>query len=526
MLSSRLINKLSGFLLIIICSLIGSMFVPEKTYAAANQTTIIMSNNIKSTYDIGEHVTFTIGVSSTDGSYLTKAWCGFGYNQSTMKVVSETDTEDHVWATSDTPTKWLYKEIEFEMTANGKCYFIAGAYSGDGQIVGYRADGSRMELPRASVVYKIGTGIYTKTSDCNLESLIVRDADTGEEIAFNRSFDKNITEYNGAAGYPHLNKLSIEATPENSNDHVELPEDLTLKSGMNDIPISVVAVDGDKKDYVLHIEKPAVPVTVENIKVAADNGNEVNYLFNQDTLSYELTAPNTVQSLSFEAVGLGEGCTVTYPSITTLEPGYNIFYVTIQSEGETKKYEYYVQKELSDLSLSSLVLEGSDETVLDFDTPFAPDRVLYEASVTADVSKVKVAYTLGNPSDSVKETESVRELVSGINYITVTVTDGTNEKVYTVKVNREAYETVEASEPDEEQDTRNLKEFTSYKFKDLLPLAIIAGIAFIAILAVVLIKLKKLGADYKSSAEAESDKAERERKKRLKELEKQRKKKT
>ena len=200
--------------------------------------------------------------------------------------------------------------------------------------------------------------------------------------------------------------------------------------------------------------------------------------------------------------------------------------MTIQSEGETKKYEYYVQKELSDLSLSSLVLEGSDETVLDFDTPFAPDRVLYEASVTADVSKVKVAYTLGNPSDSVKETESVRELVSGINYITVTVTDGTNEKVYTVKVNREAYETVEASEPDEEQDTRNLKEFTSYKFKDLLPLAIIAGIAFIAILAIVLIKLKKLGADYKSSAEAESDKAERERKKRLKELEKQRKKKT
>ena len=487
--------------------------------AASNQTTIIMSNNIKSTYEIGEHVTFTIGVSSTDGSYLTKAWCGFGYNQSTMKVVSETDTEDHVWATSDTPSRWLYRDIEFEMTANGKCYFIAGAYSGDGQIVGYRADGSRMELPRASVVYKIGTGIYTKTSDCNLKSLVVKDADTGEEIAFNRAFDKNITEYTGANSYPMLSKLVIEAVPENSNDHIELPEDLSLKSGMNDIPISVVAVDGDKKDYILHIEKPAVPVTVENIIVKADNGNEVNYLFNKDISSYELTAPNFVKSLSFEAVGVGEGCTVTYPAVTTLEPGYNIFYVTIQSEGETKKYEYYVQKELSDLSLSSLVLEGSDERVLEFNTPFNPETLMYEALVPADVESVSITYTLGNPADYVKEEEERKELVNGINYITLTVTDGINEKTYTVKVTREEYAHIEAAKPGEE-DTRNLKSFTSYNFKSLLPLAIAAAVAFIAAIVLALVKLKKAGNDYVNSAEALSDKEEKERKKRLKELSK------
>lgn len=523
---TRYQNKSNYFVRVLFCLFVFiALIFKTNAYAAANQTTIIMSNNIKDTYDIGEHVTFTIGVSSTDGSYLTKAWCGFGYNQSTMKVVSETDTEDHVWAVSDTPTKWLYKDIEFEMTANGKCYFIAGAYEGDGKIVGYRADGSRLELSRASLVYKIGTGIYTKTSDCNLKELVVTNAETGEELKFNRDFDKNITEYTCTEGYVGLNELNISGEVENSQDHIELPEDLTIKSGMNDVAISVVASDGEKKEYVLHIEKPSVPVSVGDIRISSDTGEEVSYSFDKDTLQYELTVPSDYNSLSFNAVGLGEGCSVEYPSVTDLEPGYNIYYVRVSTDSEQRKYEFYVMKELSELSLSSLVLEGSDEIVLEFDKPFSPENTIYEARVPADVSYCTVSYTLGNTSDQVEETEDRRELVEGINFVTVTVTDGTYSKEYLVKVTRDAYEDVETIEEETvDEDKRNLLPFTSYEFKDLIPLAVAAAVFIIVLIVAILLRLKAAGKDYAESSEAASDKNERERAKRLKQMAKQRKK--
>lgn len=74
------------------------------SYAASDQTTIIMLDPNRS-YQIGETVKVTIGVESTDGSYLKSADCGFGYNGATMELLTETDAEDHIVISSDTPQK-------------------------------------------------------------------------------------------------------------------------------------------------------------------------------------------------------------------------------------------------------------------------------------------------------------------------------------------------------------------------------------------------------------------------------------
>ena len=182
-------------------------------------TTIIMLNPNRD-YQKGEIVNVKIGVSSPDGSYLKSAVCGFGYNGSTMKLITKTQKPDSFTIESDVPAKWLYYDLQFEMLNDGKMYFIAGASSKEGTIRAIKADGSRIDLPRASVVYKIGTGLYTKVSDCNLEHLILYD-ENKNEIKMSRSFDKNISEYWVIVG-PEVSNISFEADVENQADKINV----------------------------------------------------------------------------------------------------------------------------------------------------------------------------------------------------------------------------------------------------------------------------------------------------------------
>ena len=147
--------------------------MPVFSYAGSNNTTIIALDPNRD-YAKGEKVTVTVGISSTDGSYLKSANCGFGYNGATMRLLTETDTPDHFLVESDTPKKWLYYDLEFEMIADGKMYFIAGAYSGDGVIKAIKADGSRVDLPRASVVLKQKFLTVIWIPSCFLMNLVKR----------------------------------------------------------------------------------------------------------------------------------------------------------------------------------------------------------------------------------------------------------------------------------------------------------------------------------------------------------------
>ena len=492
----------------------------QKTQAAPNQTTIIMIDNVKETYEIGEKITATIRVSAPNGAYLTKAWCGFGYNASTMKQLTETDTQDHIWLTSDTPTKWLTGSIEFEMKANGKAYFIAGAYDGDGVIQAYQADGSRISCPRASVVYKIGTGIYTATSDCNLTDCVITDKNTGLQIQTNRSFDKNITEY-WAEAPSSCTELEISAEAEQNDDTVILPEQLTLKDGDNDIKISVQAVSGETKDYIFHITKPKSPIVVTDIRITDQDGQEIPYSFDPEKTSYELSVPQNVTSIYFDAK-TGENTEASYPSTTDLDQGYSFKYVNVKSPSEAKTYEFYIFRELSSLSLSSLVVDTSDGIGHPFNIPFDPEQTDYSMDVTSDVRKAMVSYTVANDGDYVKNDVSEINLDYGDNLVSITVTNGIAEKTYTVHIQRADRVVFTASNASEESGVPyNTKEHVGFKFNNLLPLAIFGGIGIIAMLGFSIYHTVAESKEYKNSEEAAAHRAEKERKKRLKAIEKE-----
>lgn len=509
-----LLSIATFFILAVICASPGM----KEIYAAPSQTTIIMIDNVKDTYEIGDKITATIRVSSPDGGYLQKAWCGFGYNASTMKQLSETDSQDHIWLTSDAPVKWLTGSIEFEMKTNGKAYFIAGAYSGNGVIEAYKADGSRISCPRASVVYKIGTGIYTATSDCNLQDCLIANQETGEPIKLNRDFDKNITEYWGEVP-ASCTQISIDAHVEQNDDTLILPENLELQDGENDITVSVQAVSGEAKDYVFHITKPKTSVKVNNIVITDEVGNVIPYDFDPNTLSYDISVAREVDKIHFKADCSSE-TEIIYPASDELPQGYSFKYIKAKTVSEEKTYEFYVFRELSSLSLSSLVVDTSDDIPHPFDIPFSPDQTDYHMNVTSDVRKAKISYTIANEGDMVKEDVSDVELKSGENHITITVTNGAAENTYNIYIEKDQGVVFQEDPKDNDEDFRNTKEHTPFKLINLLPIAIAAFAFILGMVGFAFYSMVKSGSEYHSSSEAAANKQERERKKRLKAMKK------
>ena len=495
--------------------------------AHAEQTTVIYLDNIKSSYDIGEELTFSIGVASPTGGYLKSAYCGFGYNQSTMELISEADTEDHIWIKSNAPQyRLISKDIKFKVKASGKIYFIAGAYSGPGQITGYDSNNQKILCPRASVVYKAGTGIYTPTSDCDAKSITIYDADTGKEIVFNRSFDKYQTEYTANVS-PDISNIRIEAEPALEEDRVVYPENTTLHAGINTIKVGIQAVGGEVKDYTFTILRPSVEAEVTNISIIDNLGEAVPYEFSPDVYEYDLSVGRDIKEITFRAE-TGPETEVEYPEDTQIRSGYNIYKVKARREDSVKEYEYYIYKEFSELTLKELIVETPDGISHPFDKDFSPEEHNYVMQVTSDIDHVTIKASPAITGDSVKEDYGYPVRVdSGENTYPITVTDGINESVYTLKIIRDASPVAYMKKP-EKTIPKNLKEWTEYNYNDLSILAKIGIPLLLIFLITASVFAIKQSNKFSKTDEGRSEKSERARKKRLrkanKEFEKQNKK--
>ncbi|WP_373262074.1 cadherin-like beta sandwich domain-containing protein [Hungatella hathewayi] len=497
-----------------------AIFLLSLTAFAKENTTIIMLNP-EHNYEVGDKVTVTVGVSSTDGSYLKSADCGFGYNASTMKLLTTTDSYDHFYIESKNPAKWLYYDLEFEMINDGKMYFIAGAYSGEGIIKAIKSDGSRIDLPRASLVYKIGTGIYTKVSDCNLKSMDLKD-EKGMTIKMNRDFDKNITEY-WIEVDAAVSELVINGETENPEDKIILPDKI-IEPGESTKEIIIEATDHTQKAYILHITKPEQQVTVENIQITGNDEKNIEYDFSQETLEYILSVDNETTELSFKGLSDSEYVKFDYPETVAVKVGYNNYVVKAWTDNQEKIYNFNIFREPSSLQILSIIGELSDDTTLSLDQEFSPEITEYSANVKADVQRAKFIYTLANIEDSILEDPEYK-LEEGMNECKLTVTDGIDQKVYTIMIFREPYEKVVSEESKTVGPIINSRQITEFVRKDLKFLLFLGFILLAGITIFVVMQLRRNVEEYTKSEEALAEKTEKERKRRLKQKEKERKKK-
>ena len=154
---------------------------------------------------------------------------------------------------------------------------------------------------------------------------------------------------------------------------------------------------------------------------------------------------------------------------------------------------------------------------------FSPEITEYEIKVPSDVNKAFVTYTIANPNDYLKEEIDEVSLTHGTNDIVLSVTDGINEKTYTIHLIRD--ERVVFTKEAEEEFTppRNHSEHTGFSYLDLFFIAIVGMILIMAVIGVIALMTIHSKKDYDISNEAISDQREKERKQRLKAIEKQKK---
>lgn len=501
------------------------------------QSTIIILDKEKKAYDIGETITFTIGIADPGGGYLISADSGFGYSRDTLKLVSETDSPDHVLL-SGGPARWLYRDLTFEVVAPGTVYFVAGAYSGNGVIRAVRADGTVISCPRASVVYGAGPDKVEEPTEPEkepekeplIESLSVKFSDTGEQIPLNRDPEPYITEYTAVLGAGDVGReIDVEAVPKENSHTVSVAGNMTLKKGENEIAAVVRNGDGETKTYSVCLTVPEPAVEITDIAVKKD-GKREELGFELEKKEYEMSVPTDQDEIEF-IIDAGEDAKIAIPD-KTLEYGTNVKYVTAEVGDEQIRYTFYVYREPPELSLSQMVVELSDDTTLSMDSSFSPDRTEYEGNVTSDVQRayiyakaVQAETELIAKDDTGKKLDMrgdayVMPLKNGENTSTLTVTDGYNTKEYLLKINRAFAE--EVAPPPETEPPNNDLEFIHPEPKSYRA-AIIGCVVAVVILigGGAFIALRHARA-YAASEEGMAEESEKQRNERLKEKSKER----
>ena len=123
-----------------------------------------------------------------------------------------------------------------------------------------------------------------KNTDATLKSLTI------EEIPFD--FKSNVLEYDLKVKY-NVSKIKIKAIQNDDKASVEYKENESLKVGINNIEIKVIAEDSSSKIYKLNISREEEIPIVSDIKI-----KDIDFKFDSKTYSYNIET--TLENLEFD----------------------------------------------------------------------------------------------------------------------------------------------------------------------------------------------------------------------------------
>ena len=173
--------------------------------------------------------------------------------------------------------------------------------------------------------------------------------------------------------------------------------------------------------------------------------------FDANTLEYTITGiKDTINSVTINPTCENceikitcpdGGCTVSNTKRVTLQTGANLVNINVTSEDGTSNKTYKLNIYRGDVTTSSAYLQNL--TIKDgvLSPTFNPMTNDYSFKLTKDLKTLDIKTTTEDPSAKV-EIKGNKDLKVGENTITITVTisDGENKQVYTIKVNKEKEE--------------------------------------------------------------------------------------
>ncbi|MCI9016024.1 MAG: hypothetical protein HFJ53_02500 [Clostridia bacterium] len=255
-----------------------------------------------------------------------------------------------------------------------------------------------------------------------------------EGVNLNEQFDPQITEY--TATVTGIDKLNIIAQAEDTGATVTITGADSIKFGVNEVIIKVLAEDGkNEKIYKILVQRLDQSKN-KNADLSAITGVNLTPTFNKNVTNYAIEVENGVTSVNIKAQVEDAKATVKIEGNTNLQVGRNTITITVTAEdGVTKKvYTIIATRKAAPLSKNAnlLKIEGINLTPV-----FNKNTLNYTATVANGVTSVNIKPQVEDAKATVK-VEGNTNLQVGENTVTITVTaeDGITKKVYTIKVTR------------------------------------------------------------------------------------------
>ena len=223
----------------------------------------------------------------------------------------------------------------------------------------------------------------------------------------------------------------------------------------------------------------------------------------EGSISITATATSLADSDTGDDVYGTRSCSVSVQQPIVEEPPSEEYSGNNRTTRKTEEPEEEPEEEKRELGLYGLVVKGEKEDgsiiELSLDKEFEFSRHEYIIYVPTDVKKIDLETESYEYNETTEIIGLENELVPGENIITIRITDGDNESIYTLKVIKEEMaeeikeveETIEETTKKEEVNFFNREISFQIKYFILLVLGIVLGEAFIIILVIKLIKRKQ-----------------------------------
>lgn len=225
----------------------------------------------------------------------------------------------------------------------------------------------------------------------------------------------------------------------------------------------------------------------------------------EGSISITATATSLADSDTGEDIYGTRSCSVSVQQPIVEAPPSEEYSDNNKTTRKTEEPEEEPEEEKRELGLYGLAVKGEKEDgsiiELSLDKEFEFSRHEYIIYVPSDVKKIDLETESYEYNETTEIIGLENELVPGENIITIRITDGDNESIYTLKVIKEEMaeeikeveETIEETTKKEEINFFNREISFQVKYFILLVLGIVLGEAFIIILLSKLIKRKQNG---------------------------------
>lgn len=266
------------------------------------------------------------------------------------------------------------------------------------------------------------------SSNNYLSSLEVLDSNSKNYIEV---FNKNTMTYNIKVEN-NIDKLTINATAEDSATTIKGLGEKTLVVGNNTFTVNSISANGTSRDYIINIERNKNSNT--KLSSLSIDGQILVPDFNPDTFSYSLNVDSSVEEVTIQATTEASTSTVTGLGKKSLQTGLNTFSIDVEAEdGSKKTYVISINKAASSNNyLASLLADQA------FTPAFDRDTLNYSVTVGNEIDEITVQAVAEDVNATVSGV-GTQPLSVGNNPIQITVTAENNTfRIYTINVTREA----------------------------------------------------------------------------------------